>query len=62
MFLNQRGVSKGSTVVVPEPPPFHAWGKPIQNRDEMGLGIRLLLGEGCAVCGREPHVSRTNFL
>lgn len=41
MFLNQRGVSKGSTMVVPELPPFRAWEKPIQNRDEMGLGVRL---------------------
>lgn len=50
-------------MMVPELPPFHAWEKPIQNRDEMGVGIRLLLGKGCAVCGREPQVSRrTNFL
>lgn len=40
--------------MVPELPPFHAWEKPIQNRDEMGVGIRLLWARAVQSVAESP--------
>lgn len=50
-------------MVVPELPPFRAWEKPIQNRDEMGLGIRLRsLWQGAQVSRRTNNFFQETLL